>query len=136
MLSVYEFNIIQGLLESVQDGNIQEIVVAHKDRLARFGTALFEWIATRADACIIYEDNHCLSSEQELAADLLAIVHVFSCRANGKRRYGKVNIGGKERDVGIVQGQVDRRENDAQVGTGCNQTKACDASAASEASAR
>jgi hypothetical protein len=29
------------------------------------------------------------SSEQELTADLISIVHVFSCRYNGKRRYKK-----------------------------------------------
>ena len=101
---------LKRLLESVQDGNIQEIVVAHKDRLARFGAELIEWIASRAGACIIYEDNNCLTSEQELAADLLAIVHVFSCRANGKRRYGKVNARGKESEIGGVQGEVSRRE--------------------------
>ena len=83
------------LLESVQSGDIKEVVVAHKDRLARFGTEIIEWIATQAGARIIYEDSQCLSSEQELAADLLAIVHVFSCRANGKRRYGKEQTGQK-----------------------------------------
>jgi predicted site-specific integrase-resolvase len=94
-------------LGSVQSGDIKEGVVAHKDRLVRFGTEIIEWITTQAGARVVYEDSQCLSSEQELAADLLAIVHVFSCRANGKRRYGKEQAGQvrKKRTGERVQGE-------------------------------
>ena len=75
------------LLECVQAGTIKEVVVAHKDRLARFGTELIEWIIKQAGATLIILDKAVLSPTEEVTQDLMAIVHVFSCRLNGKRRY-------------------------------------------------
>jgi putative resolvase len=75
------------LLECVQAGTIKEVVVAHKDRLARFGTELIEWIIKQAGATLIVLDKATLSPTEEVTQDLMAIVHVFSCRLNGKRRY-------------------------------------------------
>ena len=80
------------LLEHVQEGMVKEVVVAHRDRLARFGVEMFEWIIKRAGASLVFldqKDAHVRGSSEELAADLLAVVHVFSCRINGKRRYQK-----------------------------------------------
>ena len=73
------------LLEHVQSGAIKTVVVAHKDRLARFATEVIEWIINQAGGRLIVQssDNKC--PEQELTEDLMAIVHVFSCRLNGKR---------------------------------------------------
>ena len=75
------------LLECVQAGTIKEVVVAHKDRLARFGTELIEWIIRQAGATLFVLDKATLSPTEEVTQDLMAIVHVFSCRLNGKRRY-------------------------------------------------
>jgi excisionase family DNA binding protein len=77
------------LLEQVQDGAINEVVVAHKDRLARFGTEIIEWVINQAGANLIILDAAAKTNEEELTDDLMAIVHVFSCRANGRRRYTK-----------------------------------------------
>ena len=71
------------LLEHVQSGAIKTVVVAHKDRLARFATEIIEWIINQGRLIIQSSDNKC--PEQELTEDLMAIVHVFSCRLNGKR---------------------------------------------------
>ena len=84
------------LLDQVQKGNIKEVVVAHRDRLARFGTELIEWIIHQAGATIIILDDSKLSAQQELTEDLMAIVHVFSCRLNGKRRYSTPRSDGKK----------------------------------------
>jgi excisionase family DNA binding protein len=80
---------LQRLLESVVEGDIKQIVVAYRDRLARFGVEIIEWIIEQHGASLIVENTTVRGSEQELAEDLMAVVHVFSCRANGKRRYTK-----------------------------------------------
>jgi len=69
----------------VQSGSIKTVVVAHKDRLARFASELIEWIIHQAGGKLIIQDSGSKPSEQELTEDLMAIVHVFSCRLNGKR---------------------------------------------------
>jgi len=64
-----------------------EIVVAHKDRLARFGFELIEWIIEQNGGKIVVLKQTHLSPEQELTTDLLSILHVFSCRMHGLRNY-------------------------------------------------
>ena len=75
------------LLECVQAGTIKEVVVAHKDRLARFGTELIEWLLKQAGTTLIVLDKATLSPTEEVTQDLMAIVHIKSCRLNGQRRY-------------------------------------------------
>jgi putative resolvase len=84
---------LKSILESSMQGNIKEVVVAHKDRLSRFGFELLEWIISRnGGKIIVLDEDNTKSSEQELAEDLLSIVHIYSCRAMGKRRYNnKIN---------------------------------------------
>lgn len=77
------------LLEACLQGRIGEIVVAHRDRLCRFGFELIEQLVTKSGGRITVLDNQNeKSSEQELTEDLLAIIHVFSCKQMGKRSYG------------------------------------------------
>ena len=83
---------IQTILDACIQGTIGEVVVAHKDRLSRFGYDLIESIVLKAGGKITLLDNpETKSSEQELADDLLSIVHIFSCRQMGKRKYNKSN---------------------------------------------
>jgi predicted site-specific integrase-resolvase len=71
-------------------GDVEEVVVSYTDRLARFGYQLIERILTYHHTKLVVENSkEYASDEQELAEDLLSIVHVFSCRVNGKRRYSK-----------------------------------------------
>lgn len=79
---------LQTLLDSCLQGTIGEVVVAHRDRLCRFGFELVEQLVTKAGGCIkVLDDQNDKSSEQELTEDLLAIIHVFSCKQMGKRSY-------------------------------------------------
>lgn len=79
---------LQTILGSAIKGDIGEVVVAYKDRLARFGFELIETIVQKAGGEIKVLDNQIYKSkEDELAQDLLAIIHVFNCRQMGKRRY-------------------------------------------------
>ena len=76
------------LIERSIAGDFTEIVVAHKDRFTRFGFEFFEWLLHQYGVkLIILDDQNHKSPEQELAEDLLSIVHVFSCRQNGRRKY-------------------------------------------------
>jgi putative resolvase len=73
------------LLEQVQAGAIKTVVVAHRDRLARFATEIIEWVINQAVGRLVVQSSANKCPEQELTEDLMAIVHVFSCRLNGKR---------------------------------------------------
>lgn len=114
---------LQRLLGHVQDGVVNQVVVAHRDRLARFGVELVEWIITRAGASLVFLDQGDQSkrgSSEELAEDLLAVVHVFSCRANGRRRYKRSHKGGEDSKIGSVQGAKRRRKSVQEERTGCS----------------
>lgn len=89
---------LQAILDACLQGNIGELVVAHRDRLSRFAFDLIETIVKKAGGKItVIDDIQQKSSEQELAEDLLAIVHIYSCRSMGKRRY----IRNKNEDTAI-----------------------------------
>ena len=55
--------------------------------LARFGFDLIEWMAEQNGGEIVVLGNTDHSPEQELTEDILAILHTFSCRLHGLRRY-------------------------------------------------
>jgi len=76
------------ILEACLQGSIGEVVVAHRDRLCRFGFDFIEQLVTKAGGTIkVINDSNDKTSEQELTEDLLSIIHVFSCRQMGKRSY-------------------------------------------------
>jgi excisionase family DNA binding protein len=78
---------LKAILESALGGDRIELVVAHRDRLARFGFDLIEWIIERSGGRVVVLDKTELSPEQELTKDLLSILHVFSARLHGLRSY-------------------------------------------------
>jgi predicted site-specific integrase-resolvase len=78
------------LMEQIELGQVRRLIIAHKDRLVRFG---FEWFAAfcaRHGAELLIVNGDTLSPEQELVQDLLSIVHVFSARLYGLRSHMKV----------------------------------------------
>lgn len=74
------------LLERVLQGDIKIIVVAHKDRLARFGFDIIEWICEQFECKIVVLNQDSLSPHQELVQDIVAILHSFSSRLYSLRR--------------------------------------------------
>ena len=78
---------LKTILESAINGDKLEIVVAHRDRLCRFGFDLVQWIIGRSGGTVVVLKQTDLSPEQELTQDLLTILHVFSCRMHGLRSY-------------------------------------------------
>jgi putative resolvase len=79
---------LQTILEQALSRNISELVVAHKDRLCRFGFELLDWLFKKCGVqLLVLESPTDQSSDTELAKDILSILHVYSCRTMGKRRY-------------------------------------------------
>ena len=77
------------VLGSIKEGTISTVVVASKDRLARFGIELIEWMCQQYGTKILVLDSENSTPEKELGKDLMAIVQVYCCRWNGQRRYSK-----------------------------------------------
>jgi len=73
------------IIDMVTSGEVEKIVILHKDRLIRFGYELIENICKKYETTIETIDNTDKSEEQELIEDLIQIVTVFSCRLQGKR---------------------------------------------------
>ena len=90
---------LQTILDSCLQGLIGEVVIAHRDRLSRFGFELIKCFITKAGGTItVLDDDGHKSTEQELAEDLLSIVHIYSCKQMGKRSY-KSNTVKKSKDT-------------------------------------
>jgi predicted site-specific integrase-resolvase len=75
------------ILDGIMSGDISELVVAHRDRLCRFGFELFARVAEQNNCKLVVLDETCLSPQDELVRDLISIIHVFSCRIYGLRKY-------------------------------------------------
>ena len=85
----YERKNFVRLMEMVERGEVSEIVIAHSDRLVRFG---YEWFHKfcRDHGCHLTVINAAsLSPEAEMTKDLLSIIHCFSSRLYGLRKYKK-----------------------------------------------
>lgn len=79
---------LKTILDKTMHGDISEVVVAHRDRLCRFAFELLEWIFQRNGVkLVVLDEKKGHSTDQELADDILSIIHVYSCRKMGKRRY-------------------------------------------------
>lgn len=78
---------LQDILRRLVQGYKFTLVVAHRDRLCRFGFELLEYLFQQNGGEILVFDKASHSPQQELTEDLLAILHVFSCRMHGLRRY-------------------------------------------------
>jgi predicted site-specific integrase-resolvase len=77
------------LMEMVELGQVKRIIIAHRDRLVRFGYEYFEAFCERHHTEIVIINGQTMSPEQELVRDLIAIVTVFSARLHGLRSYRK-----------------------------------------------
>ena len=74
------------LLGRVLAGDIERLVVSHKDRLSRFSAdMIFMLCEMQGIETEIVNKGEEVSFEEELAADVLEIITVFSARLYGKR---------------------------------------------------
>jgi predicted site-specific integrase-resolvase len=78
------------LIDAVSSGEISEIIIAHKDRFARFGFELLQHICNKNNTILTVINIEKLSPEQEMVQDLMTIIHCFSSRLYGLRNYKKI----------------------------------------------
>lgn len=77
------------LLESVQKKEVKLIVVAHKDRLVRFGFDLVEWFCSQNHCGIVVLNHTYKTPHGELMEDFMAVMHTFSSKLYFLRKYEK-----------------------------------------------
>lgn len=75
------------LLEAVMENKIKTIIISSKDRFIRFGYDWFEKFCLKFNTNVIIVNNETLSPNEELVQDIISILHVFSCRLYGLRKY-------------------------------------------------
>jgi predicted site-specific integrase-resolvase len=83
-----EFN---KLLTLICNQKVDKVICTHKDRIARFGFDLFEWICKFNGTVIIIDDLDAtqISFENELVEDLLSVTHHFSGQMYAMRSHKK-----------------------------------------------
>lgn len=77
------------LVDAIVAGEVERLLIAHRDRLARFGFALLKHLCETHETELVVMNTETLSPEQELVQDLMSIVHCFSSRLDGLRTYRK-----------------------------------------------
>ena len=67
------------------EGKIEELVIVHKDRLARFRYELIEYLINKYSKgkITIIEKNGNIELEEELVKDVIQIMNVFVAKING-----------------------------------------------------
>ncbi|MBO3463878.1 IS607 family transposase [Aetokthonos hydrillicola CCALA 1050] len=80
---------LQSLLDKLMRGDKFTLIVACRDRLALFGFELIQYLVEQNGGQIVVLDKTVYCPESELTQDLLSILHVFSCRMHGLRKYSK-----------------------------------------------
>jgi predicted site-specific integrase-resolvase len=76
-------------MDAIGRREVKTLILAHRDRLTRFG---FEWFEhhARVNGCeLLVLNSERLSPEQEMVQDMMTIAHCFSSRLYGLRNYRK-----------------------------------------------
>lgn len=83
---------IKKIIHLAINGKINKLVIAHKDRLARFGYDLIEdLIKTYSNGeIIIVGEKENITVEEELVKDVMSIMNVYVAKLNGLRKYKKL----------------------------------------------
>lgn len=71
---------LKTILERAMSGERLTVVITHRDRLARFGFDLIEWIIQRNGGEVLVLNQVSTSPVDELTRDLTAIITVFASR--------------------------------------------------------
>jgi len=78
---------LKAILDRCLSGDKLCVVVAHKDRLARFGFELIKHVVEYNGGTVVVLGDDKESPKHELVKDLIAITTVFSARIHGLRKY-------------------------------------------------
>ncbi len=103
------------LLERVMNHEIETIVISHRDRFIRFGYEWFEKLCSKFGTKILVVQNESLSPQEELVQDIISILHVFSCRIYGLRKYKKQIKEDIDIDKSIQDGSNIKRQSETEI---------------------
>ena len=78
---------LRAILDRILQGDKLTIIVACRDRLTRFGFELIQYLVEQNGGEILVQGRTVHCPESEMVADILSIIHVFSCRIHGLRKY-------------------------------------------------
>lgn len=106
---------LRTVLRRCLQGDVATVAVAHKDRLARFGYEILEFMLAQCGVQLLCDHQTVHTSrESELVDDILSIVTVFSARIHGQRSYHSSTKNHPETASGSDQ-QVDAMDGVLQV---------------------
>ena len=82
---------LQEIIDLAINGKIKEVVISYKDRLARFGYELVDWIIKKYShgEIIIINKREEETSEEEITRDIIQIMNIYVAKINGKRGHKK-----------------------------------------------
>jgi len=92
------------LVHKITSNEVNNLIIAHKDRLTRFGFELIQELAKKYNTNIIIIDKIETTPQEEMVNDLMSIIHVFSSRLYGLRKY-------KNKIKELVESNEDSKEN-------------------------
>jgi len=78
---------IQKILEYAMRGELAQVVVTYRDRIARFGFNIIKQVIELSGAQLLVHNQSELSPDEELASDLVSIITVYGAKIHGSRRY-------------------------------------------------
>ena len=105
------------LVDQIMSGNIEEVVISHRDRLVRFGYALLEQICQKFECRLVVQSKDVNSDPtNDLAEDLLSIVTVFTAKHHGLRASEK-----KRKRKEAINDRVESNKKSKTTGQGINQ---------------
>lgn len=110
---------LKTILRYCLEGSLRELVVAHRDRLSRLGFELIEFLVKESGGKLVVLDKGVQGNtgegfrgESELGEDLLSIIHVFSSRHYGSRKYKRKSNGTTKKKAEEVRQTTSQRSRD------------------------
>lgn len=82
-------SIFLNIMKQIENEEVATLVIAHKDRLCRFGFEFFEHFAKEHGCNLIVVNQPSLSPQEEMVEDMLSIVDTFSNRLESLRKHKK-----------------------------------------------
>ncbi|GLB47429.1 hypothetical protein WR164_14080 [Philodulcilactobacillus myokoensis] len=75
------------LLKLVLESKVKTIYITYQDRFIRFGYHWFEHLLNQFGTKLVVLNDKNSSPNEEFVQDIISIIHVFSCRLYGLRKY-------------------------------------------------
>jgi predicted site-specific integrase-resolvase len=84
---------IKKIIHMAISGKVNELVIAYRDRLTRFGYDLIEELINKYSKgkIIVLSEEDKIEPEEELVKDVMSIMNVYVAKMNGLRKYKKLS---------------------------------------------